>query len=128
MSKSLVMLVLVALTAVGQERPQATAQRTQAPGSARYEVVEAGNVAIRLNRYTGETDRRMDDRGATRWEPVDVPGRPVAGAVPRFQIVLRENALGMYLVDTETGQTWVSVLSGAGARSFFQWKAFVELP
>ncbi|MFM2125571.1 MAG: hypothetical protein RL328_2022 [Acidobacteriota bacterium] len=130
MSKIFVMALVVAVVASGQDRPlQQAPQRTQAPGSARYEVVEAGNVAIRLNRYTGETARRIDDRAGTRWEPVEVPGRPVAGAVPRFQIVLRENAVGMYLLDTETGQTWVSVQSApANARAYFQWKAFAELP
>ncbi len=107
MSKTLALILLAATFALGQDRtvPPPVAQRTQAPGSARYEIVESGNVVIRLDRYTGETLRRIDDRQGTRWETVEVPERPVAGAVPRFQIVTRENAAGMYLLDTETGLT-----------------------
>jgi hypothetical protein len=125
MRKTFVLLALVASCAVAQERTVAmVSQRTQAPGSARYEIVESGNVVIRLDRYTGETMRRVDDRPGTRWEVVDVPGRPVAGAVPRFQIVTRESG-GMYLLDTDTGFTWVSsVPDPRNPRALFLWKPF----
>lgn len=130
MQKTLTFLMLVACIAFGQEKgpptTSAASRKTQAPGSARYEIVESGNVVIRLDRYTGETLRRIDDRQGTRWEIVEVPERPVAGAVPRFQIITRENAAGMYLLDTETGLAWFSVQSEPrGGRGLFLWKAFL---
>lgn len=127
MQKTLVLLLLLPSLVMAQERTvsSTSSMRTQAPGSARFELVESGGIVIRLNRYTGETMRRIDDRTGPRWEFVDVPERPVAGAVPRFQIVTRENAAGMYLIDTETGHTWVSVQSEPrGGRGLFQWKPF----
>jgi hypothetical protein len=101
--------------------------RTQATGTARYELVESGNWAIRLNRYTGETERRVDDRVGPHWEMVAVPDRPVAGAVARFQVVEREGGAGLYLLDTETGQTWIST-DPRTTRGLFQWRKFVTVP
>lgn len=127
MQRTLVALLLGGVCLLAQDRavPNVAPVRTQAPGSARYEIVESGGVVIRLDRYTGETLRRIDDRTGPRWEAVEVPDRPVAGAVPRFQIVTRENAVGMYLLDTDTGRTWVSVQPDPrGGRGVFQWRAF----
>lgn len=129
MPKRLVLILLAASMMNGQDRAGAAGQRTQSPGSARYELAESGNVAVRVNRYTGETERRVDGAGGPRWEPVAVPDRPVAGAVPRFQLVPRENGLGLYLLDTETGQTWMSVQSGPrGGSGAFAWRKFVSAP
>lgn len=91
-------------------------QQTTPPLNAQFEVVQsqlAAKWTFRLDRFTGHVAQLVKTLdGENTWEEMLVPGLPIitAPARPSFQIFTSGLAARhTFLIDTDTGQTWVIV-------------------
>lgn len=112
-----VALFIVLLSSiVGAQQPSDVHQQTTLPVGARFEVLQselAAKWTFRLDRFTGHVAqlvRTQDDDNT--WEEMRVIGLPAVSAPsrPRFQLFASGLAARyMFLIDTDTGKTWVVV-------------------
>jgi len=93
-------------------------QQTSTPSNARFEIVQselAAKWTFRLDRFTGHVSQLVKVKeGENAWEDMQVMGlsRIPAPARARFQIFTSGLAARhTYLIDTDTGKTWVLVSS-----------------
>lgn len=91
-------------------------QATTPPPDTRFEIVQsqlAAKWTFRLDRFTGQVSqlvKTLDERNA--WEPMEVIDLPIVfkPLKPRFQIFTSGLAARhTFLLDTESGRTWVIV-------------------
>ena len=114
----LVVTLVASSLAIAQESPKPVHQQTSVPPNARFEVVQSTLVArltFRLDRFTGRVWQlvrtKADDNA---WEETAVLERPAPPASPRphFQIFTSGFvARHTFLVDTDTGRSWLVVTS-----------------
>jgi len=93
-------------------------QRTDLPPTARFEIVQselAAKWTFRLDRFSGRVAQLVrtaqDDNG---WEEMRVIGLPPMATPPKPRFQLFTSGLAAkhtFLIDTETGKTWVLVTS-----------------
>ena len=132
------LFIVLLSSIVGAQQPSDVHQQTTPPVGARFEVVQselAAKWTFRLDRFTGHVAqlvRTADDDNT--WEEMRVIRLPVVSAPsrPRFQLFASGLAAKfMFLIDTDTGQTWV-VVTGKRKRpdgSEYEentWQPFVE--
>lgn len=131
-------LALGAASSWAQDRAAVIHEQTSPVPGARFEVLQstiAARWTFRLDRYTGriwQLVKTKEDDNA--WEEMPVAGLPqvAATARPRFQLFASGLAARhTFLLDTDTGRTWVVVRGtrrGAdGAESeYFAWERFKE--
>ena len=108
--------ILCSLTspAYAQSNVSDVHQTTTPPTDARFEIVQsqlAAKWTFRLDRYTGHIHQLVKTRdGGTAWEAMFVEGIPELSSPnkPRFLIFTSGLAARhTFLMDTETGKTWV---------------------
>lgn len=131
-------LALVAGLAVAQSEPRPIHHQTSPPAGARFEVLQstiAARFTYRLDRYTGriwQLVRTSKDENA--WEEMDVTGLPRSSSAtrPRFQLITSGIAARhTFLLDTDTGKSWVVVLVNRKAADGTEvevtvWQPFAE--
>lgn len=103
--------------------PSPSHQLTSPPSTARFEIVQsqlAAKWTFRLDRYSGriwQLVKTSDDDNT--WEEMPVMGLPKgqAAARPHFQIFTSGLAARhTFLIDNDTGKTWVVVTSKLKAK------------
>jgi hypothetical protein len=93
--------------------------------SGRYEIIVFPVALVRLDTYTGQTYYSVLAQGSRKgWVLAKVEGKGLPDesltAKPKYRMVVQQVSFGKdsefhyYLLNTETGQTWVS-------KSAFQW-------
>ena len=112
------LLSLLSAPLRAQGSPADIHQQTTTPANARFEIVQselAAKLAFRLDRFTGHVAQLVrttaDDNA---WEEMEVLGLPkiTAPTRARFQIFTSGLAARFtFLIDTDTGNTWVVVTS-----------------
>jgi len=109
-----VMLAVPSWTSAQQVSP--SHQHTTLPANARFEILQsqlAARWTFRLDRFSGRVAqlvKTVDDDNA--WEEMEVIGLPAVSAPsrPRFQLFTSGLAARhTFLLDTDTGDTWVVV-------------------
>ena len=113
--KALFVLLLLSCIATGQQ-PENHQQSTP-PVNARFEIVQSGLLArttFRLDRYTGRVSQLVQtSTGDATWEQMEIQRLLLAAPTPtraHFQIFTSGLAARhTYLIDTDSGQTWVLV-------------------
>jgi hypothetical protein len=124
-------VVIFVLSNVLQARqPSDVHQQTTPPSGARFEILQselAAKWTFRLDRYTGRVAqlvRTQEDDNT--WEEMRVIGLPTVTSPSRARFQLFASGLAaryMFLIDTDTGKTWLSspaqgsVLTGASMKS-----------
>jgi len=110
------MLLLVLCDSSLAQQTSDIHQHTTLPSGARFEIVQselAARWTFRLDRFTGhiaQLVKTKDDDNA--WEEMSIIGLPSVTAPlhPRFQLFASGLAARYtFLIDTETGRTWVLV-------------------
>lgn len=113
---SAVVIVTVFASTVGAQQPSDVHQHSTAPPNARFEIIQselAAKWTFRLDRFTGRVAqlvRTKDDDNV--WEEMQVIGLPQVRTQtrPHFQIFTSGLAARhTFLIDTDTGKTWVVV-------------------
>jgi len=114
----LLMVGTLSTPLLAQQMPSDVHQQTTPPSNARFEVLEselAAKWTFRLDRFTGHVAQLVktkDDDNA--WEDMQVVGLPTLSAPNRARFQLFTSGLAArftFLIDTDTGQSWV-VVSG----------------
>ena len=110
-------VTLIAWTAQAQQ-PSDIHQSTTTPANARFEIVQselAAKWTFRLDRFTGHVAQLVrTPSDENTWEEMTIVALPEIGSLsrPRFQIFTSGIAARhTFLIDTDTGQTWVIVTS-----------------
>ncbi len=110
--------ISVVSSALAQEAPRPIHQQTTLPASARFEIIQstlAARLTFRLDRYTGQVWQLVKTRDDDNtWEETPVSGlaKGTQSARPRFQIFTSGFAVRhTFLLDTDTGKTWLIVVS-----------------
>lgn len=105
-------------SASAQESAKPVHQQTTPPANARFEIVQstlAARLSFRLDRYTGQVWQLVKTKDDdTAWEETPVRGivRGEKSTRPRYQIFTSGFAARhTFLLDTDTGRTWVIVVS-----------------
>ena len=115
---ALIVMVVAALTvpAEAQQQPSDMHQQTTAPPDARFEIIQselAAKWTFRLDRYTGRVAQLVLTKdNADAWEPMEVVGLPSVPTPTRARFQLFTSGLAAkhtFLIDTDTGQSWVIV-------------------
>jgi hypothetical protein len=93
-------------------------QRTAAPSNARFEIVQselAAKWTFRLDRFTGHVAQLVKAKsGEDAWEAMEVIGLPHVSSPMRARFQIFASGLAAkftFLIDTDTGKTWVLVSS-----------------
>jgi hypothetical protein len=133
-----VLSMLSISTAIGQESPQPIHNQTTLPTNARFEIVQSSLVArltFRLDRYTGrvwQLVKTQDDENAWEETPIrDFPSEKPSTR-PRYQLFTSGIAARLtFLLDTDTGKTWVVIATKAKRADGTEydqnvWKPFTE--
>jgi len=118
MKQSVLAIALFATCAIasGQNYPSPSHQKTSSIPGARFEILQSPLVArwtFRLDRYTGrvwQLVRTKEDDNT--WEEMQVYElvKPQSATRPRFQLFTSGLAARhTFLLDTDTGRTWVVV-------------------
>lgn len=115
MVRLMVMLVVVAGILGGQGLPTPSCA-TSAPAGAKYEVIQSPLTArwtYLLDRTTGQVWQLTSNGRSLAWTAMPMQPAPVRGTRPRFQIFTSGlSAKDTYMLDTDTGFTWVAVKDG----------------
>ncbi len=128
MSKFLATLLVTASVAFAYEDHPYVQHATQAPASARYEIVLGLNATLRLDRYNGRVAQRVRGTTEKTWKELEIPGlMDVDPSAPRFQLThMADNAETLLLLDTVTGQTWAWVVDASRSNLPLVWKQLTK--
>ncbi len=131
-------LALASSLSLAQDRAAVIHEQTSPVPGARFEVLQstvAARWTFRLDRHTGRIWQLVKTRDDDNtWEEMPVVGLPQAGgtARPRFQLFASGLAARhTFLLDTDTGRTWVVVRGtrrGADGveAEYFAWERFKD--
>jgi hypothetical protein len=105
--------------ASAQESASDIHQQTTPPPGARFEVIQsqlAAKWTFRLDRFTGHVAQlvKKTKTNDNKWEEMEILDLPLSSQAnrPKFQIFTSGLAAKFtFLIDTDTGQTWVLVTS-----------------
>jgi|SRR5579872_166928 len=129
-------LVLMICGSISAQQTSDIHQQTTAPAGARFEIVQseiAARWTFRLDRFTGHVSQLVTPAdGRSAWENMVVIDLPPASAPShaKFQIFTSGiSARHTFLIDVETGKTWVIVSNKTTDKDgheeeYFLWEPF----
>ena len=119
-----IILCSVVNPAFGQSIRSAIHQMTTPPSDARFEIVQsplAVRWTFRLDRYTGRVYQLVKtQKGGVTWQSMLIQRRPEASNPTKPKFVIFASGLAArstYLMDSDTGQTWVLTTFDLGGES-----------
>lgn len=111
-------VLLISSTCLFTQEPSDVHQQTTAPPNARFEVVQselAARWTFRLDRFTGHVAQLVETEDAgDAWEEMTVIGLPPLDMPTRARFQIFTSGLAAkhtFLIDNDTGRTWVVVSS-----------------
>lgn len=111
----LLLALLIGAGLSGQDLP-APYRATSAPPGARYEVIQSPLTArwtYLLDRSGGQVWQLTNNGTSLAWTLMTVDPAPTRSTRPRYQLFTSSHsAKGTFLVDTDTGFTWIAVRDG----------------